>query len=90
MRTLVRIYAVTGYSVDEDWTTVEDPEREGKLDSWYREWYEENGHPVQTDDDTEEQAVEDEVKENLEKHGIFDGVTMLGSPSSDGWTDELP
>ena len=58
-------------SVDEDRTAIEDPEREEKLDLWYREWYEENGHPVQTNDDTEERAVENEVKENLKNMGYL-------------------
>jgi hypothetical protein len=57
--------------VDEDWTAVEDPEWEEKFDSWYKEWYEKNGHPVQTDDDTEERAVENEVKENLKNMGYL-------------------
>jgi uncharacterized sulfatase len=53
-----------------EWTTVEDPVREEKLESWYREWYEENGQPVQTDDDPERE-VEDDVKENLENMGYL-------------------
>jgi uncharacterized sulfatase len=53
-----------------EWTTVEDPVREEKLESWYREWYEENGQPVQTDDDPERE-VEDKVKENLESMGYL-------------------
>jgi uncharacterized sulfatase len=53
-----------------EWTTVEDPVREEKLELWYREWYEENGQPVQTDDDPERE-VEDDVKENLENMGYL-------------------
>jgi uncharacterized sulfatase len=53
------------------WTTVEDPAREETLESWYREWYEENGQPVGTDDDTEEREVVDDVEENLENMGYL-------------------
>jgi uncharacterized sulfatase len=53
------------------WTRVDDPLRKEKLDSWYKEWYEKNGQPVETDDDTEEREVEDDVKENLENMGYL-------------------
>jgi uncharacterized sulfatase len=55
----------------EECTTVEDSVREDKLDSWYREWYEENGQPVQTDGDTDKREVEVDVKENLENMGYL-------------------
>jgi len=57
--------------VGDEWTTVEDPVREEQFDSWYIEWYEDNGQPVATDPDTEEREVDEDVKENLENMGYL-------------------
>jgi hypothetical protein len=57
--------------VGDEWTTVEDPVREEQFDSWYIEWYEDNGQPVATDPDTDEREVDEDVKENLENMGYL-------------------
>ena len=50
---------------------VDDPEIESRFDSWYREWIENVGAPVQKPGEADDRDVDQHVKDNLENMGYL-------------------